>query len=163
MIGVSADRLRDRDEALKAMRNVSYPAGMLSEAKVNGFGMPEVLPIRRLSLLLFFVVSTVALVGVADDRYAHWAETREQLKRELGDKYSQPIPPGNEEQISRGMGLYDQLCAGCHGSQGDGTGAIAASLPQAPSSTGTSTFTAHRWICRRPTLPFATNMGVRFV
>ena len=45
VIGVSADRSRDREDAVKLMRDVSYPGGMLGEAKANGFGAPGSLPI----------------------------------------------------------------------------------------------------------------------
>lgn len=44
MIGVSADRARDRSEVIKAMRSFSYPAAMLDDAKTNGFGAPNSLP-----------------------------------------------------------------------------------------------------------------------
>ena len=37
---------------------------------------------------------------------------------------AEPMPPGAE--------LYDALCAGCHGQNGDGDGAVAAELPVAP-------------------------------
>jgi cytochrome c biogenesis protein CcmG, thiol:disulfide interchange protein DsbE len=45
LIGVSADRSRDRDDVQKVMAGFSYPAAMLSDAKSNGFGPPAVLPI----------------------------------------------------------------------------------------------------------------------
>jgi len=45
MIGISADRPRDRDDVSKVMQAFSYPAAMLRDAKVNGFGAPEALPI----------------------------------------------------------------------------------------------------------------------
>ena len=45
VIGVSADRSRDREDAVRLMRDVSYPGGMLGEAKANGFGAPGSLPI----------------------------------------------------------------------------------------------------------------------
>ena len=45
VIGISADRSRDREDAVKLMRDVSYPGGMLGEAKANGFGAPGSLPI----------------------------------------------------------------------------------------------------------------------
>jgi cytochrome c biogenesis protein CcmG, thiol:disulfide interchange protein DsbE len=45
MIGLSADRPHDRSDVLKVMQSFSYPAAMSDEAKVNGFGEPNVLPI----------------------------------------------------------------------------------------------------------------------
>jgi cytochrome c biogenesis protein CcmG, thiol:disulfide interchange protein DsbE len=45
MVGLSADRPRDRSDVLKVMQSFSYPAAMLDDAKVNGFGAPSVLPI----------------------------------------------------------------------------------------------------------------------
>ncbi len=37
MIGISADRHRDRGDVLKAMQTVSYPVAMLEDARDNGF------------------------------------------------------------------------------------------------------------------------------
>jgi thiol-disulfide isomerase/thioredoxin len=45
IIGVSADRAHDRADVKKVMQAFSYPAAMLIDAKVNGFGTPTVLPI----------------------------------------------------------------------------------------------------------------------
>ena len=45
LIGISADRPRDRDDVIKVMRSFSYPAAMLREAKVNGFGAPDAIPV----------------------------------------------------------------------------------------------------------------------
>ena len=45
LIGMSADRSRDRDDVQKVMGGFSYPAAMLSDTKSNGFGPPAVLPI----------------------------------------------------------------------------------------------------------------------
>lgn len=44
LIGVSADRPRDRAAAVRMMRTYSYPAAMMADAKVNGFGPPRTLP-----------------------------------------------------------------------------------------------------------------------
>jgi thiol-disulfide isomerase/thioredoxin len=44
MIGISADRPRDRSEVVKAMRAFAYPAAMLRDTAVNGFGAPAALP-----------------------------------------------------------------------------------------------------------------------
>ncbi len=45
MIGLSADRPRDRSDATKVMQSFSYPAAMLDDAKDNGFGDPTALPV----------------------------------------------------------------------------------------------------------------------
>jgi peroxiredoxin len=45
MIGLSADRPRDRDAARKMMQSYGYPAAMMKDAKPNGFGAPESLPV----------------------------------------------------------------------------------------------------------------------
>lgn len=45
LIGISTDRPRDRDDVVKIMHAFAYPAAMLRDAKVNGFGPPEALPV----------------------------------------------------------------------------------------------------------------------
>jgi len=45
MIGISADRPRDRGDVVKTMGAFSYPAAMLRDAQVNGFGAPAALPV----------------------------------------------------------------------------------------------------------------------
>lgn len=45
LIGLSADGSHDRGAVIKAARGFSYPAAMLSDASVNGFGAPLVLPV----------------------------------------------------------------------------------------------------------------------
>jgi cytochrome c biogenesis protein CcmG, thiol:disulfide interchange protein DsbE len=45
MIGISADRPRDRGDVVKVMQAFSYPAAMLGDVKVNGFGRPAALPL----------------------------------------------------------------------------------------------------------------------
>lgn len=45
MIGLSADRPRDRDDVVKTMRAFRYPAAMLKDATANGFGAPKALPV----------------------------------------------------------------------------------------------------------------------
>ncbi len=44
VIGLSADRPRDRSDVIKAMQSFNYPAAMLDDAMVNGFGVPGALP-----------------------------------------------------------------------------------------------------------------------
>jgi len=47
MIGMSvgSGRARDRAEARETMRAFGYPAAILSDAEVNGFGAPDTLPV----------------------------------------------------------------------------------------------------------------------
>jgi len=45
MIGLSADRPRDRSEVAKVMQSFSYPAAMLHAAKSDGFDEPSALPV----------------------------------------------------------------------------------------------------------------------
>jgi cytochrome c biogenesis protein CcmG/thiol:disulfide interchange protein DsbE len=45
MIGLSADRPRDRSEVAKIMQSFSYPAAMLTDAKSDGFDEPTALPV----------------------------------------------------------------------------------------------------------------------
>jgi len=45
MIGISADLPRNRRDVVKVMQDLSYPAAMLGDAEVNGFGRPSSLPI----------------------------------------------------------------------------------------------------------------------
>lgn len=45
LVGLSADRHRDIRDVRKVMGSFSYPAVVLSDAKLNGFGSPRALPI----------------------------------------------------------------------------------------------------------------------
>lgn len=45
IIGVSVDRRGDRKAVGEVMRAYHYPAGLLDDAKVNGFGAPRALPV----------------------------------------------------------------------------------------------------------------------
>jgi cytochrome c biogenesis protein CcmG, thiol:disulfide interchange protein DsbE len=45
MIGLSADRPRDRSDVVKVMQSYSYPAAMLDDAKSDGFTAPSALPV----------------------------------------------------------------------------------------------------------------------
>jgi len=45
MIGLSADRPHDRAEVRKVMRSYRFPAAMLDDAEVDGFGKPNALPV----------------------------------------------------------------------------------------------------------------------
>jgi cytochrome c biogenesis protein CcmG, thiol:disulfide interchange protein DsbE len=45
LIGLSADRSRDRSEVRRVMQSFSYPAAMLDDARSDGFGSPTALPV----------------------------------------------------------------------------------------------------------------------
>lgn len=45
LIGISADRPRDRGDVVKTMQSLAYPAAMLGDAEVNGFGRPGAIPV----------------------------------------------------------------------------------------------------------------------
>jgi len=55
MIGLSADRHRDRGDVIKVMPSLTYPVGMLEDAKDNGFNTPSALP-------LTFVIDRAGIV-----------------------------------------------------------------------------------------------------
>jgi thiol-disulfide isomerase/thioredoxin len=44
LVGLSADRPRDLGEVRRVMTPFTYPAAVLADAKVNGFGRPGALP-----------------------------------------------------------------------------------------------------------------------
>jgi thiol-disulfide isomerase/thioredoxin len=45
MIGISADRSKDRAAVLKSGQSLHYPVAMLADVETNGFGKPSVLPV----------------------------------------------------------------------------------------------------------------------
>jgi len=45
MIAVSDERSRARGDVRKVMQRFTFPAAMIGDAKVNGFGEPDALPI----------------------------------------------------------------------------------------------------------------------
>jgi cytochrome c biogenesis protein CcmG/thiol:disulfide interchange protein DsbE len=45
VIGVSADKPRDRDAVKRVMAPFAYPAGLQADARVDGFGRPAALPV----------------------------------------------------------------------------------------------------------------------
>jgi len=45
ILGLSADRARDRADVLTAAQSFAFPAAMLSDATTNGFGRPNGLPV----------------------------------------------------------------------------------------------------------------------
>jgi thiol-disulfide isomerase/thioredoxin len=45
VLGVSADDAHDRKDVIKVMQGFGFPAALLNDAKVNGFGAPQALPL----------------------------------------------------------------------------------------------------------------------
>ena len=45
LVGISADRSRDRDAVVKTAQTVHYKLALLGEAETNGFGKPAELPV----------------------------------------------------------------------------------------------------------------------
>ena len=48
VIGLSIDRERDLKEALRSTSSISYPAGLLTQARDAGWGIPRALPVTYL-------------------------------------------------------------------------------------------------------------------
>jgi cytochrome c biogenesis protein CcmG/thiol:disulfide interchange protein DsbE len=66
MIGVSADRPHDRDDAIKMAQANSYPEAILSDAQTNEFGAPGALPLtfvidRASTVRFMFTEDTTAV------------------------------------------------------------------------------------------------------
>ena len=62
----------------------------------------------------------------------HMDEVQQWLKLELGDKYNQPVPPANKEQLTLGKETFTKICASCHGTSGKGDGPASLALVQKP-------------------------------
>ena len=56
VVGLSADDRHDRKDALRAAQGVGYFTGMLSEARINNLGNPQVLP-------LTYIIGTTGMLG----------------------------------------------------------------------------------------------------
>jgi mono/diheme cytochrome c family protein len=54
------------------------------------------------------------------EQMARLTSIRNRLKEELGESYNKPLPTGTPAQMARGEQLYDQMCASCHGLNGQG-------------------------------------------
>ena len=61
-------------------------------------------------------------------------ELREQLRRELGDAYQGGVPAATAAQSRRGLEIYEVLCSGCHGTEGQGDGPAGLRLDAGPPS-----------------------------
>jgi len=78
VIGVSADDPHDRRDVVRAMRGLSFPAAMLADAQLNGFGDPPAVP-------LTFVIDGDGVIRARLDpgRQAVTTEMLESLVRPL--------------------------------------------------------------------------------
>lgn len=70
--------------------------------------------------------------GNAGKHMGHMNDVLQRLKRELGDKYDQPVPAATENQLALGKRLFAKSCAACHGEGGKGDGPAAVAFKQKP-------------------------------
>lgn len=73
VIGVSADKPRDRDTVKSVMQPFAYPAGLQADARADGFGKPLALPVtyvidRRGVVRAVFTPQDGALTSASLDR-----------------------------------------------------------------------------------------------
>ena len=89
MIGLSTNRPRERSDVRTLMQSFSYPAAMLKDAQVNGFGVPDLLPVTFL----------VDEAGVVRARFSpdETAMTEKSLADALLPLLPQEPPPGRTE------------------------------------------------------------------
>ena len=81
MIALSVDRARDRKEVLKLMPQFSYPLAMITDAKTNGFGSPEILPMT-------YVIDSKGMIAKV------FKGTDEELtERNLNDAFQSGLKP----------------------------------------------------------------------
>ena len=60
------------------------------------------------------------------------AALRDRLRSAMGDAYDTPLPAPTAEQIARGSGLWEVLCAGCHAADARGRRTLSRMLPVPP-------------------------------
>lgn len=66
------------------------------------------------------------------DHMAKMEQTRDGLRKALGEAYDQPVPGLDAANPASGKATYDLTCAPCHGATGRGDGASGASLTTPP-------------------------------
>jgi len=72
LLGLSADRKRDRKDALSMARGLHYPVAFAAEAEENGFGTPSILPVTYvigpdgLLRAVFLPTTTKLSVGILE-------------------------------------------------------------------------------------------------
>ena len=79
VVGLSADDPHDRRDALKVARGVGYRTGLLTEASVNAFGAPQVLPLTY----IIGPTGTLAAVLSANRGPLSAAQLREAIEAQL--------------------------------------------------------------------------------
>jgi mono/diheme cytochrome c family protein len=90
--------------------------------------MSESVPHPRLALLPCIGALVLSAAGCAPASDATPAaapgrqDLRERLRQELGDGYDAAIPAATPVEVIRGAEIYEVLCSGCHGPQGQGDG-----------------------------------------
>ncbi len=98
----------------------------------------------RLVLAVLFLIScgqdpvpppTQSIARPADLKLDEYAQKIEDfLKKELAESYNDSISVATEKQMREGHAIYQQRCAGCHGTTGMGDGMLAAHLNPKPSN-----------------------------
>lgn len=66
------------------------------------------------------------------DHMAKMEQTRDGLRKALGEAYDQPVSGLDAANPASGKATYDLTCAPCHGATGKGDGASGASLDTPP-------------------------------
>jgi len=82
-------------------------------------------------------LTTTAYAGPGHDQaegghMGHMNDVLQRLKRELGDRYDQPVPAATKDQLALGKRLFAKSCAACHGEGGKGDGPAAVAFKQKP-------------------------------
>lgn len=70
--------------------------------------------------------------GHAGGHMAHMNEVLQRLKREVGDKYNEPVPVATKEQLALGKKIFTNSCMVCHGESGKGDGPASAAFKRKP-------------------------------
>ena len=73
-----------------------------------------------------------ALADDDDDDAERRLQLRERLRGELGERYGAPLPEATEDELRTGAGIWEALCAGCHGMTARGTATLSLLLPVPP-------------------------------
>ncbi|RMD84484.1 MAG: cytochrome c [Candidatus Dadabacteria bacterium] len=94
-------------------------------------------------LLLIFAFVLLPISVTAHDKdqgghggmhMSHMNEVKSMLKKELGERYNDPLPTPLKEDIEAGSKIFFTYCTACHGKSGKGDGPAAKSLPSKPAN-----------------------------
>ena len=116
-----------------AAKNRAYHAAMLLSACGDSCGRPLAY-LKLAELLPSGCGKNNASPPPSPEQQRRWEELRRQLQQTLGEKYNTPIPAATVPQLKHGSVLFMQLCAGCHGTRGDGKAGHPGVLLQPPSN-----------------------------